>query len=199
MSGGVDSSVTLALLSNLDLRLKVLFMRNWDPLLSEAREEDPSFALSYGSGDRLSPCEWERDWEDVRRVAGHMGVPSSDIKLVDLTKEYWSRVFEPSIAQWDAGRTPNPDVWCNKEIKFGALMEHIPKGHYLATGESGYDMTDDRPLCSSQAITWRDLTTPGSRHEQGPVVLPFASCFLATGTRCLFISGHPKAQGSRSG
>lgn len=185
MSGGVDSSVTLALLSSLDLNLSVLFMRNWDPLLSESRDEEPTFGLSYGSSDRLSPCEWEKDWADVQRVSAHMGIPSSAVKFVDLTKEYWSRVFEPSIAVWDAGRTPNPDVWCNKEIKFGALLEHIPKTHYLATGELEHIRSNARPLRPRQAVPKRD-TPPRSRHEQGPDILPLSGAGRATGA-----SGFP--------
>jgi len=124
MSGGVDSSLTLRVLRELPLNLSVVFMRNWDPLLSEsgADEEDEPGAtratLSYGrtvSGTpNLSPCEWERDWADVRRVCAHVGVPERDIRLVDLSKEYWSRVFEPAVAVWEAGNTPNPDVSCNR-------------------------------------------------------------------------------------
>lgn len=147
MSGGVDSSVTLSVLRELPLNLSVLFMRNWDPLLSENADELP-LSLSYGTPATHSPCSWERDWEDVKRVCNHVGIPQSDIRLVDLSKEYWTRVFEPAIAVWEAGQTPNPDVACNREIKFGALMQHIPPGHFLATGESGLDLADIRPLRS---------------------------------------------------
>lgn len=113
MSGGVDSSVTLSVLSQLPLNLSVLFMRNWDPLLSENADDLP-VSLSYGIPATHSPCAWERDWEDVRRVCAHVGIPQSDIKLVDLSREYWTRVFEPAIAVWEAGQTPNPDVACNR-------------------------------------------------------------------------------------
>lgn len=97
-------------------------MRNWDPLLSETEREDQptTTSLSYSGRSapvglpNLSPCEWERDWADVRRVCAHVGVPESDIRLVDLSREYWSRVFEPAVAVWESGRTPNPDVTCNK-------------------------------------------------------------------------------------
>lgn len=147
MSGGVDSSVTLSVLRELPLNLSVLFMRNWDPLLSENADELP-LSLSYGTPATHSPCSWERDWEDVKRVCKHVGIPQSDIRLVDLSKEYWTRVFEPAIAVWEAGQTPNPDVACNREIKFGALMQHIPPGHFLATGERSLDLADIRPLRS---------------------------------------------------
>ncbi|BEJ11775.1 hypothetical protein CspHIS471_0202350 [Cutaneotrichosporon sp. HIS471] len=132
-SGGVDSSVTLRLLSELPLNLSVLFMRNWDPVLSENAPES-SLSLAYNNPAVHSPCTWERDWADARAVARHIGIPDNKVRLVDLTAEYWTRVFEPSIAEWEQARTPNPDVWCNREIKFGALLKHIPEGHFLATG-----------------------------------------------------------------
>lgn len=121
MSGGVDSSLTLRVLRELPLNLSVVFMRNWDPLLSESSDDldNATTSLSYGnrgvSGKpNMSPCEWERDWTDVRRVCAHVGIPDKDIRLVDLSREYWSRVFEPAVAVWDAGNTPNPDVDCNR-------------------------------------------------------------------------------------
>lgn len=90
-------------------------MRNWDPLLSEvATDSDDDLSLAYKDGSVHSPCSWERDWSDVRAVARHIGIPSDKVNLVDLSGEYWTRVFEPSVAEWDAGRTPNPDVWCNR-------------------------------------------------------------------------------------
>lgn len=101
-------------------------MRNWDPLLSEeAATGDGGDAhdttLSYSSRDtgsprvpNMSPCAWERDWADVKRVCAHVGIPERDISLLDLSKEYWSRVFEPAVAVWEAGQTPNPDVACNR-------------------------------------------------------------------------------------
>jgi tRNA-specific 2-thiouridylase len=120
MSGGVDSSLTLRVLRELPLNLSVIFMRNWDPLLSESGDDELApTSLSYGNRSipgkpNLSPCEWERDWADVRRVCAHVGIPQDDIRLVDLSREYWSRVFEPAVAVWEAGNTPNPDVACNR-------------------------------------------------------------------------------------
>lgn len=171
MSGGVDSSVTLSVLRELPLNLSVLFMRNWDPLLSENADELP-LSLSYGTPATHSPCSWERDWEDVKRVCKHVGIPQSDIRLVDLSKEYWTRVFEPAIAVWEAGQTPNPDVACNREIKFGALMQHIPPGHFLATGERSLDLADIRPLRPREEVTRRRDSAPRARRQQGSDLLP---------------------------
>jgi len=96
-------------------------MRNWD-----SRDET---ATEIG-------CEWEKDWEDVQRVCRildipckmvclliEMGCPSSDLRMqVDLSREYWSRVFEPSLEAWESGNTPNPDVSCNR---YAVLWRHI--------------------------------------------------------------------------
>ncbi|KAG8791379.1 hypothetical protein FRC12_009322 [Ceratobasidium sp. 428] len=118
MSGGVDSSVTAALLAKQDYDLSAVFMRNWD-----MRDE---------SGSDVG-CEWEKDWEDVQRVCRYIGVPRT---LRDFSKEYWNRVFTPALDSWSEGRTPNPDVFCNREIKFGSLFDHIAQDSqtFLATG-----------------------------------------------------------------
>ncbi|KAJ2930700.1 hypothetical protein H1R20_g6394, partial [Candolleomyces eurysporus] len=111
MSGGVDSSVAALLLTREDYDLSAVFMRNWD-----TRDE---------SGTDKG-CEWEKDWEDVQRVCRKLDIP---VSMIDLSKEYWNRVFEPSLRQWELGISPNTDVWCNKEIKFGALLERLPSSY----------------------------------------------------------------------
>lgn len=90
-------------------------MRNWD-----SRDE-------YGTDGNGKGCEWEEDWEDVRKVSHHVGIPCEMVNpavllidsilnymQVDLTKEYWNRVFDPALHAWSKGRTPNPDVSCNR-------------------------------------------------------------------------------------
>ncbi|CAE6420447.1 unnamed protein product [Rhizoctonia solani] len=125
MSGGVDSSVAAALLKRdrQDLKISALFMRNWD-----TRDE---------SGSDVG-CEWEKDWEDVKRVCRHINIPC---QLKDFSQQYWTRVFTPALEAWMSGRTPNPDVFCNRyyrEIKFGALFDSIisrkANNTWLATG-----------------------------------------------------------------
>lgn len=59
-------------------------------------------------------CQWEKDFRDVQAVAKHCGIPDDKVQLVDLSKEYWNRVFEPSVRIWEEGGTPNPDVMCNR-------------------------------------------------------------------------------------
>jgi hypothetical protein len=110
-------------------------MRNWDPQLSESPPGDrpssivPSLAYPASGSPSTSAlpsvCEWEKDWRDVQAVARHVGIPENNVRLVDFTKEYWSRVFEPSVAAWEAGATPNPDVMCNKSA---ILYLPVPMG-----------------------------------------------------------------------
>ncbi|WWC72823.1 tRNA (5-methylaminomethyl-2-thiouridylate)-methyltransferase [Kwoniella pini CBS 10737] len=154
VSGGVDSATTLRILCELPINLDVIFMRNWDPILSETNfsSSPTSFSLSYTgtkANSLTSTCQWEKDWNDVQAITNSIGISKEKVKLVDLSKEYWSRVFEPSINVWENGGTPNPDVDCNREIKFGALMEYLPKSprHFLATGHYGrVDHTPSLPI-----------------------------------------------------
>jgi len=100
-------------------------MRNWDPLLSENPSSESSSrpTLSYSSDPsssskqaNTSPCAWQTDWQDVQAVTKHIGIPPEKVQLVDLSKEYWGRVFEPAVRVWEEGGTPNPDVACNKWV-----------------------------------------------------------------------------------
>lgn len=116
VSGGVDSSVTALLLKQQDESIAGLFMQNWD--------ED-------GSGD----CRAEDDRRDALAVCGRLGIP---FYARNFAREYWSGVFEHFLAEYRAGRTPNPDVLCNREIKFKTFLaearslgaEKIATGHY---------------------------------------------------------------------
>jgi len=117
MSGGVDSSVAALLLKQQGYRVVGLFMRNWE-------ETD-------GNG----VCTAEEDFADVARVCGLLDIP---YYTVDFAKEYQERVFSYFLAEYRAGRTPNPDVLCNREIKFGPFKAYakelgadaIATGHY---------------------------------------------------------------------
>ncbi|KAG8217777.1 tRNA methyl transferase-domain-containing protein [Butyriboletus roseoflavus] len=133
MSGGVDSSVTAKILSDTSngYDLCAVFMRNWD-----TRDES-------GSDEG---CEWKKDWEDVQKVCRMLDIP---VKMIDLSREYWLRVFEPSLRDWASGLSPNPDVWCNREVKFGALLDSLAKesafsNAWLATGTSPLNHAGNR-------------------------------------------------------
>lgn len=117
MSGGVDSSVTALLLKQQGYDVIGVFMKNWDE--------------TSDSG----VCTATEDYEDVARVANQIGIPYYS---VNFEKEYWNRVFEYFLAEYRHDRTPNPDVMCNKEIKFKAFLDYaadldadyIAMGHY---------------------------------------------------------------------
>jgi tRNA-specific 2-thiouridylase len=114
MSGGVDSSVAAKLLIESGYDAVGLFMRNWDD-------------------DTDSECCSASDWEDARAVSGKLGIPCYS---VDFSKEYMERVFSYFLSEYKKGRTPNPDVLCNREIKFGPFREYAEKlgADYIATG-----------------------------------------------------------------
>lgn len=115
MSGGVDSSVAAYLLKEAGYEVVGLFMRNW-------QEQDDSGC-----------CTAEADYDDVRRVASLLDIP---YYVVDFSKEYYDRVFKLFVDEYRAGRTPNPDVLCNREIKFDAFAEYARRmeADYIATG-----------------------------------------------------------------
>ncbi len=115
MSGGVDSSVAALLLKNQGYNVIGLYMLNW--------EED----------DVNGACTAEEDFADVRRVCALLDIPYYS---VNFAKQYQERVFAHFLSEYSAGRTPNPDVLCNREIKFGPFREYALKlgADYIATG-----------------------------------------------------------------
>jgi len=115
MSGGVDSSVAAYLLKEQGYEVIGVFMKNWE-------EKD-----EYGV------CAAEEDYEDVRRVCNQLNIPYYTVNFV---KEYWDRVFTYFLEEYKRGRTPNPDVLCNKEIKFKAFLDYAMGigADFLATG-----------------------------------------------------------------
>jgi tRNA-specific 2-thiouridylase len=118
MSGGVDSSVSALLLQRSGHALAGMFMKNW--------EED----------DRLGACTAATDAADAQAVADRLGIA---LHRRNFAAEYWDHVFEDFLAEYRAGRTPNPDILCNREIKFKTFLEHaidlgakrIATGHYV--------------------------------------------------------------------
>lgn len=124
MSGGVDSSVTAKLLKDEGYHVIGIFMKNWDDT------------------DEFGVCTATIDYEDVRIVAEEIGI---DYYSVNFEKEYYDRVFQYFLDEYKKGRTPNPDVMCNKEIKFKAFLNHamalgadyVATGHYARVNHDG--------------------------------------------------------------
>lgn len=112
MSGGVDSSVTAMLLKEQGYNVIGLFMKNW--------EEE-------------GPCPAQTDYEDVALVCNQLDIPYYG---VNFAKEYWDEVFSKCLQEYAAGYTPNPDILCNREIKFKVFLKKALElgGDYLATG-----------------------------------------------------------------
>ena len=102
MSGGVDSSVTALVLLEQGYEVSGLFMKNWD--------ED----------DGTEFCTAKEDLSDAQAVCDRLGIP---LNTVNFSAEYWDHVFEIFLREYSAGRTPNPDILCNKEIKFKVFLE----------------------------------------------------------------------------
>ena len=117
LSGGVDSSVTAALLVSQGYNVVGVYMKNWS-------QDLPGFA-----------CPWKEDYQDAKRVAVQIGI---DFKMYDFQKEYRQKVVDYMVAEYQAGRTPNPDIMCNQEVKFKLFLEAcledgadlIATGHY---------------------------------------------------------------------
>ena len=124
MSGGVDSSVAALLLKEQGYDVVGVFMKNWE------------------EKDENGVCTAEADWRDVREVCDLIDIPCYS---VNFAREYWDRVFSYFLKEYRAGRTPNPDVLCNREIKFRAFLDfamnlgagRMATGHFVRTDAEG--------------------------------------------------------------
>ena len=124
LSGGVDSSVAAYLLKEQGYEVIGLFMKNW---------HDESVTIS-------NECPWLEDSNDAMIVADKLGIP---FQVVDLSEQYKERIVDYMFSEYEKGRTPNPDVLCNREIKFDVFLkialelgaEYVATGHYCRKGE----------------------------------------------------------------
>lgn len=124
MSGGVDSSVAAYLLKKAGHHVEGLFMKNWE------------------GDDTDTFCPAKQDMEDAQAVCDRLNI---ELQVVNFADQYWERVFAHFLAEYQLGRTPNPDILCNKEIKFKAFLdyakhrgaEYIATGHYVRSQKKG--------------------------------------------------------------
>ncbi len=127
LSGGVDSAVAAYLLQKQGYDVTACFMRNWDALANNDYLGNPTL--------NQNQCPQEKDWDDACLVAKKLNIP---ILRIDFVKEYWDYVFTYFLKEYEEGRTPNPDIFCNKYIKFDAFLNFakeksfdiIAMGHY---------------------------------------------------------------------
>ena len=151
ISGGVDSSVAAILLKNQGYNVIGLFMRNWDSTLNNDFLGNPNLNNNI--------CPQEEDYNDAVKVCKKIGIP---LHRIDFVKEYWNYVFTYFLDELKKGRTPNPDVMCNKYIKFDMFAkkarelgaDYIATGHYarMIDGKlyKGKDLNKDQTYFLSQ-------------------------------------------------
>jgi len=121
ISGGVDSSVAALLVIQQGYAVEGLFMKNWE------QDDDDDY------------CAAAEDLQDAQQVCDKLGIKLHSVNFAD---QYWDRVFQNFLEEYSAGRTPNPDILCNKEIKFKAFLDYaiqlgadyIATGHYVRKG-----------------------------------------------------------------
>ncbi len=161
MSGGVDSSVTAALLKQQGYKVVGVYMKNWS-------QDLPGFI-----------CPWREDYQDVKRVSVQLGI---DLRLYDFETEYRHKVVDYMVAEYRAGRTPNPDIMCNQEVKFKLFLDTaledgadlIATGHYARIASASHlEAPQLRPGLDSVAVPRQaaKLKLPGQALRNEPRAL----------------------------
>ncbi|OGT48856.1 MAG: tRNA 2-thiouridine(34) synthase MnmA [Gammaproteobacteria bacterium RIFCSPHIGHO2_12_FULL_41_15] len=158
LSGGVDSAVTALLLKQQGHDVMGIFMQNWD-----AERDDPH-------------CTAEQDLSDARAICDQIGIA---LHTANFVREYWDRVFQHCLDEFAAGRTPNPDIWCNREIKFNVFLQHalnlgaqkLATGHYtrIQQGKEGYQLLRGLDPSKDQAYFLYTLNQFQLQHSLFPV------------------------------
>lgn len=172
MSGGVDSSVAAILLKEQGYNVIGLFMRNWDSTLNNDFNGNPNLDNNI--------CPQEQDYNDALEVCKKIGIP---LHRIDFVKEYWDYVFTYFLDELKNGRTPNPDIMCNKYIKFDMFVKEAKKlgadkiatGHYAKTNDGklykALDTNKDQSYFLSQVpkAIFKDVLFPLGEIEKPEV------------------------------
>lgn len=151
LSGGVDSAIAAYKLKKSGYDVTGCFMRNWDALANNDYLGNPTV------NDNV--CPQEADFHDAQAVASKLGIP---LLRIDFIKEYWDNVFEYFLSEYKKGRTPNPDVLCNKYIKFDSFLKYaeekgfdcISMGHYAKKVEYEGHFYLSKPLDTKKDQTY---------------------------------------------
>ena len=170
LSGGVDSAVTAYLLQQAGWQVEGVFMKNWD-------EDDDS-----------EDCTFKEDFAMAERVAEHLRIP---LHLKSLSVDYYSQVFQPMLEQYSQGRTPNPDVLCNRHIKFSAFPELLMDMGFTWFATGHYAHSNVQP---NYKETWQPKMTPNINLSLAKDSKKDQTYFLSGAkndglTRCLFPLG----------
>jgi tRNA-specific 2-thiouridylase len=150
LSGGVDSAVALIKLKEEGYDVIAVFMRNWDSFVNDDILGNPTL------NDPI--CTQEQDYLDAKRVAEQLNVP---LYRIDFIEEYWDYVFKYFLTEYEKGRTPNPDILCNTEIKFKAFLKYAMEmdADYIAMGHYAQkDFIDGRPVLKRAKDESKDQT-----------------------------------------
>ncbi|XP_033116546.1 mitochondrial tRNA-specific 2-thiouridylase 1-like [Anneissia japonica] len=146
ISGGVDSAVAALILKSKGYQVTGIFMKNWDSL------------------DENGECQADKDAEDAQYICKHLGI---SFQQVNFVKEYWHEVFSYLLKEYQAGFTPNPDILCNKYIKFDHFLQHalytvgadaLATGHYARLQEDQTDTTGKKVKLIKAIDLWKDQT-----------------------------------------
>ena len=167
MSGGVDSAVAAYLLKQQGYDVVGLFMRNWDSMTNN----------DILGNDNISQniCPQEQDYQDALEAAKIIGI---ELKRVDFIQEYWDFVFQNFIEEYSKGRTPNPDILCNKYIKFDKMLnyainnldaDYLATGHYAKLIDGQLYKADDEEKDQSYFLSQL------SREQLSKVIFPLSS------------------------
>jgi tRNA U34 2-thiouridine synthase MnmA/TrmU len=194
LSGGVDSSVAASLLLQQEHSLSAIHMSN-----GNVHDEDNDDGTGTGTTQKTKSlqCSSESDWKDAQAVASHLGIAS--VKRLEFQAAYFTQVFEPYLANVQQGQMGNPDIACNRYVKFGALREYC-KQHYcndsfLATGHYArlWHSGQEPPPAVQEALATTnenendfDWLLSNNTNRDGPILLAAAD---ATKDQSYFLAG----------